>query len=675
MPAKRRVNLLLVDDSPANLVVMQSLLGALDENLVLATSGQEALERLLEQDFAAILLDVRMPVMDGFETAKLIRGRKKTRQTPIIFVTAEEGGASNTAVAYAMGAVDFLTKPIVPAVLLSKVSVFVELSRSKEELRAEQAFLHAVLESVDDAIVACDPDGRVTLTNRAAAALCKQSGMTAQEFFCASRAGSAPHFPLVQALGGEPIRDAETLLRDGLLKRTLLANSARLQDSQGRHLGAVMSLHDVTAAREVQQAQQEVALEEVRRQEAEAVASQLRESQDRLERLAADLSLADRRKTEFLATLAHELRNPMAPLANGLRLLRLAKDNPQVRDSTYDMMERQIQHMVRLVDDLLDVARITSGKVQLQKERVEVNAAVNAAVESCAAALQAQRHSLSVQLPDQALHLNADPVRLSQVLCNLLTNAIKYTPAGGAVGLTVEQDGDSLKVEVIDTGVGIAEAELPHVFDLFTQVEGNLDRSNGGLGIGLSLVKSFVQLHGGTVAAASQGGGKGSTFTVHMPLMQEPLATPVSAEVEPASMKFDVLVVDDNVDAAQTLASVLEFSGHRAQVANGGLQALEMLQVKPPDVMFLDLGMPGMNGYEVARSIRQRGELNAITLIALTGWGADRDRQRTADAGFDFHLTKPADIQAIDGMLRMAQAARDRLTASDKPATGPLSQS
>lgn len=656
---KRRVNILLVDDSPANLLVLQALLSELDENLVLAASGEEALQKLLQQDFAAILMDVRMPVMGGFETARLIRGKKRTRQTPIIFVTAENSEHADPAAAYAMGAVDFLTKPIIPAVLRAKVAVFVELFRSREELRGERAFLHAVLETVSDSIVACGPHGQITLMNRAATQLRGQAPTSAErELFTTAPSSAGRSNPLHLAFQGHTVTDHEVVLEQGEFTRTLLASGARLHDGEGRELGAVVSLRDVTALRNVQRAQEDAAREEARREQAEALAEQLQKNQDDLRRLANDLSEADRRKTEFLATLAHELRNPLAPLLNGVKLLRLAEDKPQVREKTHAMMERQVHHMVRLVDDLLDVARINSGKVQLQKERVELGAMIKAAVENCSPGLQARNHTLDVTLPVEPLYLDADPVRITQVLCNLLTNAIKYTPAGGKVHLLTRSVAGEVFVEIEDSGVGIPPEALPHVFDMFTQVQSNLHRSDGGLGIGLALVRSLVEMHGGAVSVASAGLGCGSTFTMRLPLGQNDAVSQAAVASAQESMKFNILVVDDNVDAADSLAAVLQFSGHDAFVAHDGINALKTLSQTKPDVVFLDIGMPGMNGYEVAKRIRQTPDLNAITLVALTGWGAQTDRQRSREAGFDHHLTKPANIPAIDSLLLQVSQTR-----------------
>lgn len=373
-----------------------------------------------------------------------------------------------------------------------------------------------------------------------------------------------------------------------------------------------------------------------------------------LRQMADDLSEANRLKTEFLATLAHELRNPLAPIRSGLQFIRRAPGDSAAVGRVHDIMERQLDHLVTLVDDLLDVARITRGQVELRRERVALNRILEAAVESSTPSIEAARHALEVSLPDEALMLDADPTRLTQVVSNLLNNAARYTPRGGRIVLAARREGDEAVVSVSDNGIGIAPAALEEVFRMFTQVGHAQQPGSGGLGIGLSLVRSLVDLHGGTVTAASAGTNAGSEFTVRLPLDLTPREAPddagdaSGANVAPART---VLVVDDNRDAAETLAALLDMLGHRAPVANDGNQALRMLPGLMPDVVFLDLGMPGMSGYEVAAAIRQDARFAGVRLVALTGWGGEEDRARTRDAGFDDHLTKPATVEAIEDVL------------------------
>jgi signal transduction histidine kinase/CheY-like chemotaxis protein len=385
-------------------------------------------------------------------------------------------------------------------------------------------------------------------------------------------------------------------------------------------------------------------------------------TEENLRRLAGELAETDRRKTEFLATLAHELRNPLAPLTNGLHLMRMATENRAAQDKARDMMERQLRHLVRLVDDLLDIARISSGKVELKKERVSLKGVLASAVETSMPLLTAGGHKLEVTLPDDTVQLYADATRLAQVVSNLLNNAAKYTPHGGRIALSTRREGDRVVISVADTGIGIAREALPEVFEMFTQVGRTRDRSQGGLGIGLALVRRLVELHGGRVTAVSPGQGEGSTFTVRLPLAEEP-QTPVPAPAPPTSADANaralrVLVVDDNADAAESLASLLELSGHQTRVANDGEQAVRAAHEFHPEIVFLDIGMPGKDGYEVARELRDSADTREVVLVALTGWGAKDDRARSRQAGFDHHLTKPAGLAAVDGLLGQLMAAR-----------------
>ena len=382
--------------------------------------------------------------------------------------------------------------------------------------------------------------------------------------------------------------------------------------------------------------------------------SERKRSEQQLRQLADNLSEMDRRKTEFLATLAHELRNPLAPIRNGLQIMRLAADKPATVSRVRDVMERQVNQMVHLVNDLLDVARITRGQIELKLERADLKTIIASAVETSMPLIEAGRHQFQMQLAEDPLPLEADPTRLAQVLGNLLNNAAKYTPAGGLISLRALRDGNEALIEVRDSGVGIPAESIATVFDMFTQVGQNMGRAQGGLGIGLSLVRRLAELHGGSATAASPGAGLGSTFSVRLPLLATEPAAPAVPTV-PASAtsgpRFRVLVVDDNVDAADTLAAVLDMMGHATQVAHDGAQALAMAPQFLPDVIFLDIGLPGINGYEVARALRRIPAGANVVLVALTGWGAENDRSQSSAAGFDHHLTKPANLLVIGELL------------------------
>ncbi|CAH0281319.1 Sensor histidine kinase TmoS [Massilia sp. Bi118] len=383
-----------------------------------------------------------------------------------------------------------------------------------------------------------------------------------------------------------------------------------------------------------------------------------KQADEQLRKLAADLSEADRRKTEFLATLAHELRNPLAPIRNGLSVMRLGSDDRAAVAKVRGVMERQVGYMVHLIDDLLDVARISGGKLELKKTQVDLREVLSGAVETSLPIIDSGRHRLQVDLPGEALLAEVDTTRLAQVVANLLNNAAKYTPPGGTISLAMRREDDTALVSVSDNGVGIPADALESVFDMFSQVGRNLDRSQGGLGIGLSLVRRLIEMHGGSVTAASEGAGAGSIFTLRLPLLPlepETLAPVADGAVDAAPATpagIDILVVDDNVDAASTLAMLLELNGHVVRMAHDGVDALELLRSFTPQLVFLDIGMPRMNGFETARAIRQIPELKNTRLIALTGWGADDDRSQSKEAGFDCHLTKPVQVGDIDTILQ-----------------------
>jgi len=380
-----------------------------------------------------------------------------------------------------------------------------------------------------------------------------------------------------------------------------------------------------------------------------------KQSEETLRKLANDLAEADRRKTEFLATLAHELRNPLAPIRSGLAVMRLQADNAASVARVREMMERQVSHMVHLIDDLLDIARISGGKLELKKERADLRAVLSSAVETSLPLIETGRHELAVDVPDQPVAAEVDVTRIAQVVANLLNNAAKYTPAGGRVTLSLRVEDGAAVIAVTDNGIGIPPEALSSVFEMFSQVGHHLERAQGGLGIGLSLVRRLVDMHGGQVAAESRGAQAGSTFTVRLPLAGADAHAPVppaaAGGAGAASEGTRILVVDDNVDAATTLAMILEACGHVTQVAHDGAQAVEAAKHFRPQVAFLDIGMPGMDGYDTARAMRRLPGLEGMALVALTGWGAESDRRKSNEAGFDQHLTKPVQLDVVQDLL------------------------
>ena len=380
--------------------------------------------------------------------------------------------------------------------------------------------------------------------------------------------------------------------------------------------------------------------------------SELREAQTKL--LAED-----KRKTEFIATLAHELRNPLAPIRSGLSVLALSGDSPQAVSRVRVMMERQVTHLVRLIDDLLDVARISGDKLTLQKKPVDLRSAIASAIENNVGLIQAKQQTLRVELPENMLEADADSTRIVQIVGNLLNNSSKYTPLGGVIELTLSSEENEAVITLKDSGIGIAAEELGNVFDMFSQVGGTNGRLRDGLGIGLSLVRQLVEMHSGRVEAQSAGLDAGSTFIVRLPLGAKTLesATPeaenrnVNSQREGTRLK--VLVVDDNVDAAAALAMILELCDHEVRMSHDGVDALACIEEFTPQLVLLDIGMPRMDGYQTARAMRELGDLNDTCLVALTGWGTKEDIDRSKAAGFDFHLTKPVNMEDLERVLEM----------------------
>src|SRR5688572_397794 len=378
-----------------------------------------------------------------------------------------------------------------------------------------------------------------------------------------------------------------------------------------------------------------------------------RELEDNLRALAADLAEADRRKDEFLATLAHELRNPLAPLSNTLEILKRSTSPDASVRRGLDTMERQLEQLVRLVDDLLDLSRITHNRIELRKRHIELASLIRQAVLAAQPLADSARHTMDVSMPAETIHLHADPVRLTQVFGNLLNNSCKYTPPGGTIRVNVRRDGDTAIVTVTDTGIGIPADKLDTIFDMFTQVDRSLEQSQVGLGIGLTLVKRLVEMHGGTIEARSAGKGYGSVFEIRLPAPQElsDVVTPAASDTRTISSTHRVLVVDDNKDSADSLAMLLELTGHEVYTAHDGQSAFDSAEQHRPDVVLLDIGLPTLNGHDVCRQIRQQPWGQAMVLIALTGWGQDEDRRRSQEAGFDEHLVKPVDHTRLLALL------------------------
>jgi signal transduction histidine kinase/DNA-binding response OmpR family regulator len=688
--------ILIADDLEKNVLVYQSVLEELGQNLIAVRSGAEALKEVLRHDFAVILLDVNMPDMDGLETARFIRQRKRSVHTPIIFLTAFADEV-RVAQGYAHGAVDYILTPVVPEILRAKVKVFVELFRMRLQIarQAEEqakraaaeasasrsAFLaeassalsssldfeatlrhlaYLAVPSLADLSIVCLADERrqpgplewawsdpargstvqpLTIRPRPSAWLADllervlQSGKSeildpieptvaaAEPAGPAERAASA--FPSIPAFVLQSVLALPLAARG----RTLGAFVLALGPS-GRHFHT----EDVALADDLTD-RAGIALDNAL--------------------LVRDIQENDQRKNEFLAMLAHELRNPLAAICNAIHILRLHGSNQPDLVWAQEVIDRQVKHLVRLVDDLMDVSRITRGKIKLQLELLDTSKVIANAVETSRHLIEAHKHELIVSAPPEPISLNADPARMSQILANLLNNAAKYTPDRGRIWLSVMPEDGEITFRVRDTGTGIPREMLTKVFDLFTQMDRSLERSHGGLGIGLTLVQRLVELHGGTVQAFSEGLGQGSEFVVRLPVKAGEGSLDSGGSVKNPSRegatqaRSRVLVADDNVDAAASLAVFLRLAGHEVRLSHDGLDALLAAQAFHADVVLLDIGLPGLDGYEVARRLRAHPDTKGVLLIAVSGYGQEEDRRRCFQAGFDHHFIKPVDWSAL----------------------------
>jgi signal transduction histidine kinase/CheY-like chemotaxis protein len=504
------------------------------------------------------------------------------------------------------------------------------LEREHAAIERERVRLRAVLNLLPVGVFIADAAGRLMETNPAAKALwggatpLSESPEQYAEDYKAfwsdtGRRVESHEFGLSRALAAGEFcigEEMEIEAPDGR-RATILNSALPIRDPSGRIDGAVAVNVDITAHKAAEQSLKE----------------------------------ADRRKDEFLAMLAHELRNPLAPIRNALGLLKSEGLDPPTVAWAMDMMERQVDHLVRLVDDLLDVSRATQGKIKLRKRRVDLNLVVAHAIETARPLIDLQQHELSVSLPGEPLWLECDEIRLTQVVANLLNNASKYTDRGGKIAIAGYRENGNAVLRMRDTGIGIAADVLPHVFDLFTQADRSLDRSHGGLGIGLCLVKKLVDLHGGTVEARSEGPGKGSEFVVRLPLAEAPAAAEAQDIAPQTAAPCRVLIVDDNLDAAATLGMIFRSWKHTVEIAHDGVTALEMATRQRPDIMLLDIGLPGIDGYEVARRLRAQSGFEEMLLVAVTGYGQDEDRRRSHDAGFDLHLVKPVDSAVLKNLV------------------------
>jgi PAS domain S-box-containing protein len=525
-----------------------------------------------------------------------------------------------------------------------------EATRRERFLRDRQnARYYALVESAPDVILNVDSEGVIRLANAAASRHFGYSsedlvGHKAAKFFEPESAWLDIWRAVSTSSAAKNPVEVPVRLKDGGLRYFELS-AAPWTDGTRTFTTAI--LRDIENRRAAEAVLRESERQSRANERAMAELNEaLRESTDQLRAM-------DRRKNEFLATLAHELRNPLAPLRNGLQLLKIAKDDAVLSERTRHMMDVQVGHMVRLIDDLLDVSRISNDRIALTKEVTSLDRIIRQAVVTSNPLIHGQQHTLTIDLPPHEIALEVDAVRMTQVFANLLNNAAKYTPAHGSITIAAEEQGDSVIVRVIDNGIGIPRESLRQVFEMFMQVDQSLERAQGGLGIGLSLVKRLVEMHDGTVEANSRGTGMGSEFVVRLPLPKRNVTAGPAGEpgASPAPAPQRILVADDNKDAAATLALLLRLLGHETRTANDGIEAVEVACNFRPTVVLLDIGMPKLNGYDTARRLRQESWGREVLLVALTGWGQEADRLKSGSAGFDLHLVKPVNVAEIQRLI------------------------
>ena len=668
-----RVDILIIDDTAAQRMAIETVLAELAENVVGVESGREALRYLLDHDVAVILLDVNMPEMDGFETAALIRQRPRTRSVPIIFITADTD-EMHAARGYSLGAVDYLFSPFLPEILRTKVRVFVELARMHRQARrhGEERVALATEQAARAAAEA---------TNLRLGVLAEATRVLTRPLESASIAGDLLRavLPYMADLAGVvPVDAARSPEAEGVWLRVDaegrlappppgVAAHREILDAALRviasHKLETLPMKDGSGtwgivaplpARGTTLGAMAFAMLDSGRRYTTADIELVRDLASRTaialdnRALYREIEERDRRKDEFLAMLAHELRNPLAAISNAAAVLekigRQDDDTARIRA----IIGRQTHHLARLVDDLLDVARVTTGRIVVERQPVPLADVARRALQAFDAAGKTAHHE--VVLKTDSVWVIGDASRLEQVVANLLDNALRYTARGGRVVVSVQRDGTEAVLRVSDTGRGIPSALLPQIFDLFVRGGGAGHARADGLGLGLTLVRRLVELHGGSVEAHSAGEGRGSELVVRLPAS----ATPLSAGGSPAASTLRptrILLVEDNEDARESLRLLLELDGHDVAVAVTGEDAVEYARSSDFAIALVDLGLPGIDGFEVARQLRSMARAAELRLIAISGYGQPLDRKRTQAAGFDAHLVKPVDTNVLRTML------------------------
>ena len=635
--------LLNLNDNEANRYAVTRMLRAAGFQVLEGGTGAEALRVAHEVVPDLVVLDVKLPDLNGIEVCRRLKADPRTANIAVLHLSANYIRPENKVEGLESGADGYLAQPVDTAELLATVRALLRMRQAEEEARSAAGQWSTTFDSLGDGVCLLDREGRVMRANRSFVALLglPEEKVLGRPFEELMRAAAGSEAALPPSCGSVPSCQDETEVCLGVHWYRVAANPVR--GAEGEVTGAVRILTDITRRRELE---------------------------DALRQRAVDLAEADRRKDEFLAMLAHELRNPLAAIVNALHLAEASApeaDGPATK--ALSVMVRQSQHMARMVDDLLDVSRFNRGHIELRRAPVDLRQVVQHSVEARRRALQDKGLHLEVALPaSDGLWLSGDATRLEQVVSNLVDNAVKYTEPGGHVfvGVTVEAVGGGRQavLRVRDTGIGMSPKLMARVFELFVQAEQQLDRSRGGLGIGLTLVRRLVDLHGGTVAVHSEGEGKGSELTVRLPLAAEQMAPVPAPEVKvsgsegPGSRR--VLLVEDNDDAREVLRDLVEMWGHRVEVAENGPKGVQLFQALRPHVALVDLGLPGMDGFQVARRIRESEGGKDVFLVALTGYSGDHQKQ-AVEAGFNLHIVKPVDPDELERLLEKLPAPQRRV--------------
>jgi PAS domain S-box-containing protein len=620
-----RTTILNVDDFEPGRYARTKLLRSFGFEVREAKNGEEALSLALAERPTLVILDVNLPDISGFEVCRRLKASPTTATLPVLQMSATYTGGVHQALGLESGADGYLIEPVDPPVLLATLNALLRMKRAEEAQRLTARQWEATFEAIFEGVALLDVDGVVVRCNQAFRGLIAEAAPDPVGRLLA--AVLAEHAANGDTLFARMRRGRRRELREWETRGRWLRATLDPVEEGERFVGAVCTVSDVSERRQVEDERlRSLALEHTARAAAEA---------------------ANRSKDEFIAMLAHELRTPLAPIRMAMHTLRgAAERDPDVR-RVAEIVERQSRHLARLLDDLLDAARFAREKIVLRKKPTTLQSVVGEAIEATRELLESRQHAVSVSLPEAPVWLEADGMRLAQVVGNLLNNAAKYTAPGGAITVSGLADAGEAVLRVRDTGIGIAPDALARIFELFAQGEG----SEGGLGLGLTLARMLVQFHGGTLTAASDGPGRGSEFVVRLPLGAPPAAESVAASGRDQSpAKRRVLVIEDDEDTRDVVRLLLEHDGHRVETAANGAEGTNLALTTSPDVVLIDIGLPGLDGYAVGRRIRDAlGE--GVLMIAVTGYGRDEDRRRAVEAGFDLHLIKPVDYESVVRLL------------------------